>query len=328
MTESTRPTPACCSSPRTSSRAAQPLEATAGEAAFLARLVDAGLVIESGVAGVYGFSAAFVDVRERLEALVALHASDDRPERLHFPPVLPKVTLETSGYLNSFPHLGASIFGFDGSEGDAAELGSAAARHEPWPHLAQTDLVLTPAACYPVYPAIGRRGPLPPGGVCIDVGSALVFRAEPSGDPARLQMFRQRELVRIGEPATVAAWRDKWRDRALDMLRALGLDASFDIAADPFFGRAGRMMRMSQREQALKFEVMAPIASPLPTALASFNYHRDHFTSVHSISMEDGSEAHSACLGFGMERCTLALLRTHGLEPGSWDAQVRGILWT
>ena len=96
-----------------------------------------------------------------------------------------------------------SVFGFEGSEKEAAELGCCAAGHDPWPHLAQTDLVLTPAACYPVYPAVAKRGPLPSGGVCVDAGAGLVFRNEPSGDPARLQMFHQRELVRIGEPETV-----------------------------------------------------------------------------------------------------------------------------
>ncbi|MGZ2410617.1 seryl-tRNA synthetase [Sphingomonas sp. F9_3S_D5_B_2] len=302
-------------------------EGTPGESAFLADLVDAGLVIESGVPGVYGFNHVYVDIRERLEQLISRAAADDNPEKLHFPPVLPKKTLEDTGYLNSFPHLGASVFGFDGCEKDASELAAVSAQHGTWPHQAQTDLVLTPAACYPVYPAVAKRGPLAPGGVCIDAGSALVFRNEPSGDPARLQMFRQRELVRIAEPQTVAAWRDKWRDRAIHLLTALELDARFDIATDPFFGRAGRMMTMSQREQELKFEVLVPIASPEPTAVASFNYHREHFTQVHRIAMKDGGEAHTACLGFGMERCTLALLHKHGLEPESWPPQVREVLW-
>lgn len=302
-------------------------EGTRDETAFLRALVGAGLVIESGVAGVYGFNAVYVDIRQKLEELITRHASDDRPESLSFPPILPKSVLEDSGYLNSFPHLGACVFGFDGCEGDAGELRAAAADHRPWPHQAQTDLVLTPAACYPVYPAIAKRGPLGAGGTCIDAGSALVFRNEPSGDPARLQMFRQRELVRIGEPDAVAAWRDKWRDRAIEILASLGLDARLSIAADPFFGRAGRMMSLSQREQELKFEVLVPIASEQPTAVASFNYHRDHFTLVHRIAMEGGGEAHTACLGFGMERCVLALLRKHGLEPASWPANVRKVLW-
>ena len=87
-----------------------------------------------------------------------------------------------------------------------------------------TDLVLTPAACYPVYPAIAARGPLPAGGVTVDAGGAYVFRHEPSGDPARLQMFHQREIVRIGEPETVRAWRDAWRERALELLGGIGLE--------------------------------------------------------------------------------------------------------
>ena len=39
-------------------------------------------------------------------------------------------------------------------------------------------------------------------------------------------MFHQREMVRIGEPDAVAEWRDTWRDRALELLRGLELDAS------------------------------------------------------------------------------------------------------
>jgi seryl-tRNA synthetase len=300
---------------------------TADESAFRTALLDAGLVIEGGVPGVYGFNGAYIDIRDAIAELVTRRAADDHPESLRFPPVLPKKTLEDTGYLTNFPHLGASVFGFEGSDKEAGELACAAADHHPWPHQAQTDLVLTPAACYPVYPAIGNRGPLPAGGVCIDAGPGLVFRNEPSGDPARLQIFHQRELVRVGEPETVEAWRDKWRDRAIEIFTSLGLEARFDIASDPFFGRTGRMLKMSQCEQALKFEVLIPIASPEPTAVASFNYHRDHFTNIHHIVMEGGGKAHTACLGFGLERCTLALLRRHGLDSRSWPADVRGVLW-
>ena len=105
-----------------------------------------------------------------------------------------------------------------------------------------TDLVLTPAACYPVYPAIASRGALPAGGATVDAGGAYVFRHEPSEDPARLQMFHQREIVRIGEPHIVRAWRDAWRERALELLGEIGLDVQLDLASDPFFGRRGRML--------------------------------------------------------------------------------------
>jgi seryl-tRNA synthetase len=183
--------------------------------------------------------------------------------------------------------------------------------------------MLTPAGCYPVYPAIAARGPLGAGGITVDPGGAYVFRREPSGDPARLQIFRMRELVRLGEPDTVEAWRDAWRERSVELLGSIGLDVEFDVASDPFFGRSGKLLARSQRSQQLKFEVMAPIAGLEPTAVASFNYHQEHFTSIYGIEMQDGAVAHTACLGFGLERIVLALLRQHGIEVGGWPDEVR-----
>jgi seryl-tRNA synthetase len=297
---------------------------TAGQVAFLGELVDRGLLLETGVPGVYGRNGEFEDVRSRVATLVTDAASPEAPERLYFPPILPRRDLETVGYLKSFPHLAGSIFAFDGSEAQAAEQYDRACRHEDWSGFqSMTDLVLTPAACYPVYPAVAARGRLPSGGVTVDAGGAYVFRHEPSGDPARLQMFHQREIVRIGEPEAVGAWRERWRERAVELLRELGLDAQLEVATDPFFGRSGRMLAASQREQELKFEVLVPIAGEQPTAVASFNYHQDHFAAAYGIELPDGSGAHSACLGFGLERITLALYGAHGLDQSSWPDAIR-----
>lgn len=298
---------------------------SADQTAFLEELLAAGLLIDSGVPGVYGRGAGFERVRGAFDALVTRTAAVDGPERMAFPPVLPRRQLERIGYLKSFPHLAGTIFSFDGDEEQAAEQEERASRHEDWSEFqSQTDLVLTPAACYPVYPAIAARGPLRREGITVDAGGSYVFRHEPSGDPARLQMFHQREIVRIGAPEAVEEWRDAWRDRAVELLVGVGLDARFDVASDPFFGRSGRLLARSQRAQALKFEVQVQIAGPEPTAVASFNYHQDHFTATHGIELVDGEgPAHTACLGFGLERITLALLRTHGLDPGAWPGEVR-----
>ena len=111
-------------------------EGTPEESAFLAELVGAGLFIESGVPGVYGFNGTFVDIRDRMADLVTRNAADDQPEIMRFPPVLPKATLEDTGYMNSFPHLGT--FALEGPDDLAiakqalASTGAAAFEDRPF----------------------------------------------------------------------------------------------------------------------------------------------------------------------------------------------------
>lgn len=304
------------------------LSPSVDQAELLEELISNGALIPSGVPGIYGHNEDFEDVRLRLEALLTREAIRHGAQRLRFPPLLPRRHLELSGYLSSFPHLAGTVYAFEGGEKEAALQNERARCHEDWSHFQQmTDLTLMPAACYPVYPAIAHRGTLPAGGIFVEAGGCWVFRHEPSQDPARRQMFRQHELVRLGEPETVATWRDEWAKRGLELLRGLGLDAELDNASDPFFGRGGRLLALSQREQALKLEILVPISGSEPTAVASFNQHREHFSGIYEIKLEDGSTAHTACVGFGHERIVLALLRTHGFDPDTWPSEIRDRLW-
>jgi seryl-tRNA synthetase len=297
-------------------------------ASFLAEVIERGFLIPSGVDGAYGRGGRFEEVRTAVEALISRRTINVSPQRMAFPPVLPKKQLERIGYLSSFPHLAGTIFSFAGDESDALELERIAGEGGDWSALQnQTDLVLLPAACYPVYPAMAARGPLAPGGATVDLGGSYVFRNEPSLDPARLQMFHQREMVRLGAPEEVAEWRDSWSEHAVEILGELGLEAAADLASDPFFGRSGKMLARSQRAQALKLEVIVPISGDEPTAVASFNYHREHFSSIFDVRQANGELAHTACVGFGLERITLALLSRHGLDVDAWPGDMTAQLW-
>ncbi len=297
-------------------------QATPAQRELRERLVIEGWLVPSTVPGVTGQGAAFVALRRRLDSRIGRLCSSEGAVSMEFPPIEPRTDMESVGYLASFPQLAGSVFAFRGSELDARDLGEKAHAHQDWSgHLTVADTVLVPAACHPVYPALSRS-PIPAGGITIDTGAAWVFRHEPSDDPCRLQAFQMRELVRCDSADAVGAWRDSWRDRALTFLQSLGLPAAFDEANDPFFGRSGRMLARNQREQKLKFEILVDVGGDGPTAIASFNAHADHFASVFGLVSATGEALHTACLGFGIERCVLALLYTHGLDPAAWPAQV------
>ena len=170
-------------------------------------------------------------------------------------------------------------------------------------------------------------GKLPENGRLITMFN-WVYRHEPSPEPTRMQAFRVREFVRAGTPNDVVEWRDMWLERGLQLLRGLGLPAESDVAADPFFGRAGGMLADGQKAQKLKFEVLVPVISKdKPTAVCSFNFHEGHFGEAFEIKTADGAVANTACLGFGLERVCMALFQTHGFDPGAWPSAVRAQLW-
>ncbi len=286
----------------------------------------AALFRPMAVEGVYARTALYVNLTERLENYITRLREPDA-EVMRFPPVMSRRQLEKSGYLKSFPNLLGCVCALHGSE---ASIRSAADRHETggdWTEaLSASDLVLSPAACYPVYPIAAARGAVPPGGWQFDI-EADVFRHEPSRSLDRLQSFRMREFVRIGSPQEIVEYRERWLARAPAIAADLALPHTLDVASDPFFGRVGQVMAVSQRQQALKFELLIPYYDgAVPTACMSFNYHRDHFGQVWNMHDQRGEPAHTSCVAFGIDRLVVALFAQHGLDLARWPAVTRQAL--
>jgi seryl-tRNA synthetase len=280
-----------------------------------------------GADGVYARTELYEDIVQRLAALIGKYREPDA-EVLRFPPVMSRAQVERSGYLKSFPNLLGCVCGLHGGE---REIDAAVSRFEvggDWTtSLTPSDLVLSPAACYPVYPIAAARGPVPAQGWHFDV-AADCFRREPSRHLDRLQSFRMREYVCIGDPDYVSEFRERWMERAQSIARDLGLPFAIDYANDPFFGRVGQMKAVSQKQQQLKFELLVPLRSDedKPTACMSFNYHRDHFGLAWGIHAADGSPAHTACVAFGMDRLAVAMFQIHGKNVDKWPVEVRDLL--
>lgn len=294
-------------------------------ARFRDALIEQGHLVATSVEGVFGKGAAFEAIVYGLADLTLDTGSDLGATQLSFPPMLPRTTLEGADYIRTFPNLIGTVHSFYGGEREHREIlalvesgGDWATMFEPSP------VALCAATCHPLYPM--SRGTLPDGGTQYTV-FGWCFRAEPSADPARMQAFRQREFVFLGTPAAAEQFRDMWIERGLELLSALELDMQAVVANDPFFGRSGRLLAAGQVDDALKYELVTPICSTdKPTAIASSNYHQDHFGVPFEIRTSDGATAHSACIGFGLERIALALLHKHGLDVSAWPVGVRSRL--
>jgi seryl-tRNA synthetase len=293
---------------------------------YQAELLEAGLLIPMGVLGVYGRGADFERVIQRFDDLVARHGAALDPDVMRFPPIFARRNYEKIDHIHNFPDLMGSVHTFKGGEREHRDMVGKFQRKEDWSRdLDAAQVMLTPAICYPLYPTLAGST-LPAGGRRVDL-QGFAFRHEPSDDPARMQIFRMHEFVRLGTPQEALEHRDYWLALGSEILASVGLNVSPVIANDPFFGRGGKVQKVMQREQNLKYEFVIPICSEdKPTAIGSCNYHLDHFGAAFDIKSYDGEVAHSACVGFGLERVALALFKTHGLKPGDWPRDVRDVL--
>ena len=187
---------------RTSNGSSDPLDSIAD-----------GLFEPMGIDGVYARTAVYEQVVEGLGALISRHR-EAGTEVLRFPPVMSRRILEKSGYLKSFPHLLGCVSCLSGTETQIRGIVDRFDAGQDWtPALSPVDLVLSPAACYPVYPLAASRGRVPAHALLFDVACDC-FRREPSKHLDRLQSFRMREYVCIGLPQQIADFRERWISRA------------------------------------------------------------------------------------------------------------------
>lgn len=263
-----------------------------------------------GVAGLYGWGARFEEILQAVAARLSELGASENARFVRFPPVISRATIDRVRYREVFPHLLGEVTVWDGASDTNAT-------YQPSP------MVLTPAACYHVYPLGSKLQDAH--GESFEVES-WCFRNEAGQGAARLCAFRMREFVKVGDPASVYDWRGAWVQRALEFARALGLEARVELASDPFFGAQGRLLAGRQRAQEEKYELLAPVERGSMTAVASLNYHHALFGSLFEMRLQSGDPAHTACAAFGLERLTAALVLKHGEELSAWPRRVRDAL--
>ncbi len=289
---------------------------------FRAQLLASGVLAATDEEGLYARSNAFERIALAFDALISRQATALGAQRWHFPPIQARTTFERTGYLVLFPHLAGSVSVFTGDDRRHAELLRQLDAGEDWSEqLSTAPMALCSACCQPLYPMLSGR--LSAEELLFDV-TGWCFRHEPSRDPYRMQTFRQHDIVYMGTREGVRGHLDGWLDRGARLLASLDLHARTIAASDPFFGHMRTIMTTATRGADLKHELVVAVSSDNDEiALMSANEHRGHFSSAFGIELADGTPAETACVGFGLERVTLALLDRHGLDPESWPTSVR-----
>lgn len=295
---------------------------------FRDSLIEKSLLLPMPGTGIYGMGAKLEELIDALNIVIGNRGADLSAERVRFPPLLPFVSFLQTGFAASFPNLMGAVFAFSGGDREHRVLLEQIRQEEEWRQvLGPSDLMLVSAACHPVFAMLGAS--VIREGRYVDV-LGYCYRQEPSDDPMRMRVFRQREFVCVGEPDAAVAHSELWIERGTRLLRDLGLEVSAEPANDPFFGRAGRILASGQRAGQRKTELVVEAEGASPStgglALASVNSHEDYFGRRFNIQLPDTRAAHSACVGFGLERIALSLLRSHGLDVATWPGPVRSLL--
>ncbi|USL45326.1 amino acid--[acyl-carrier-protein] ligase [Priestia megaterium] len=293
---------------------------------FLTELLEKGHLISTGVKGVYGKGKEMNLLLKNIEDFISGYGRTEDTEIMMFPPIMNQEDIQKAEYLKSFPHLLGNVQSFQGNENDHKQMITTLDKGKDWSkHFSNSGVVMTPAACYPVYSQLAKTK-VPLGGRTIEVAS-FCYRHEPSNEPTRMQSFRMLEFIKVGSSDEVKVWRKEWLEKAQALLDLLQVNYEVVIANDPFFGSGGRLLKINQNHLELKYEITIPINDEeAPTAVISSNYHQDHFAKKHQILTETEDMAHTSCIGFGIERLGLALLKHHGLDTKEWPANLKTLL--
>lgn len=230
---------------------------------------------------------------------------DAEPER--HPSTLPAAVLAKTGYLRSFPHQATFATGLD-----PARLGDFAADpgQDPRPLLGPATEILTPAACYHLYPA--HEGQALTGPLYLTTVNTC-YRRETAYVPLRRQWsFTMREIVCLGTSEEAARFAHETSEAVRLLAELAGLPAGWQQATDPFFRPQENPAYLLQKLNPVKHEVLYG-----DLAVGSVNLHFEHFGEAFGISRY-GEAANSACVAFGIERWLFAITDAHGDTPEAW----------
>ncbi|MFL6119327.1 hypothetical protein [Actinophytocola sp.] len=292
------------------------------------RLVDQGLAFVAGD-GQVTVAEPVLSLMDRLDALVVAIAGEFEATEYRYPTLIRTQALRRSGYTTSFPQhlmyvarLRADIHNYRDFLGEAG--GDGDFTHTVLDRSGPVDHCLPPTMCYHTFQQFAD-GTLPATDMVVTArGKSFRYEGRYHADMERLWDFTIREVVFLGSREFTTGCRDRFRQRAGELLDELALTGHCEVAHDPFFGDRNTSVNISsQLLLERKHEMRLAVAPDRTIAVASFNVHDRLFGDAFGIRQPGGQPVHTACVGFGLERLAYAVLCQHGTDEAGWPAPLR-----
>lgn len=300
--------------------------------AVFGELRDRGLAFVTGD-GQVALAKPLLDLMDRLDSLLTgIACSEFAAAEYRYPTLIRTQALRRSGYTSSFPHhlmfttrLRSDIHNYRDflaetgvGAGDDDFAQAVLSRSGP------VDQCLPPTMCYHTFQQFADA-PLPMADMAVTArGKSFRFESRYQADLERLWDFTIREIVFLGTREFAAGCRDRFRDLAGALLDELALTGHCEVAHDPFFGDQDTSASISsQRLLERKHEMRLAVAPDRTIAVGSFNLHGRLFSDAFDIRQPDDQPAHTACVGFGLERLAYAVLCQHGTNEAGWPDPLR-----
>ena len=289
-------------------------------------MLNQGLLIQEGP-GCIALLGDAARVALALDAVYERLAQDvfsAVPEQ--YPTLIPIASMERCDYLSSFPHHVTLAAHFRENVESIAEIaaGSPETRKNAIQEaLAPATHMLSPAVCFHTYARLAGHRPRAPLTITA-VGRCFRWESTNFNTVERLWDFTMREIVFVGP----SVWVEERRQLALETIKRLveelWLDASIDLASDPFFINRFAAKRFHQLLTHGKYELKLslPYSGGVLSA-GSFNIHEDFFGRAFGIHGQTEGFASTGCVAFGIERWVWALFAQHGPNLIAWPKVAR-----
>ena len=282
--------------------------------------------------GIYSLGPLMSRLIDYFESKFLLLADSFGARPYRFPTLLPAKLLGRINYFRAFPHSLSFVTHLREDLDIIDNFAHTASCDDhglnaPLDSFAPIPALLSPAVCYHLYFSLADK-PLPDGKLAATaVGHCYRYESTNLISLERLWNFSLREVIFVGSKDFVVESREAARERMKGVFEEFGMAYRVESATDPFFVGEFRKQAAFQSAFQLKFEIRARLPFKESTlAVGSYNYHQDFFGRNLNISLPDGSPAHTACVGFGLERMAYAFLAQFGFDQKDWPEAVRNAL--